>query len=149
MRISDWSSDVCSSDLQKRAQMSENREAFTRLIQEHREKRQPKAWQGTCLEYLERVKKDPSLAKLAHARLYDVVIQEGVEDLAQREDRRIKRIFGDEPVKAYNFFKNDFYGIEPQIAQIVSYLHSAALKGEESRPEIGRASGREKGCQYG
>src|SRR3546814_19077857 len=109
---------------QKRAQMSENREAFTRLIQEHREKRQPKAWQGTCLEYLERVKKDPSLAKLAHARLYEVVIQAGVAELAQREDRRIKRIFGAAPVKAYTFFHNDFSGIEHHKAPSVHSLPS-------------------------
>ena len=36
-------------------------------------------------------------------------------------------------MKVYNFFADEFFGIERTIAQIVRYFHSASLKGEESR----------------
>src|SRR5919198_1862554 len=50
-----------------------------------------------------------------------------------RGDRRAGRLFGDERLKIYDFFKDEFFGIEGAVAQIVRYLHSAALQGEESR----------------
>ena len=49
------------------------------------------------------------------------------------DDPRTKRLYKDEPVKVYNFFADEFFGIERTIAQIVRYFHSASLKGEESR----------------
>ena len=45
----------------------------------------------------------------------------------------MKRLYKDENLKAYNFFKDEFFGIERTISQIVRYFHSASLKGEESR----------------
>src|SRR5262249_6802705 len=44
-----------------------------------------------------------------------------------------KRLYKDEPVKVYEFFADEFFGIERTINQIVRYFHSASLKGEESR----------------
>ena len=46
---------------------------------------------------------------------------------------RVKRLYKDEALKVYNFFKDEFFGIERTISQIVRYFHSASLKGEESR----------------
>jgi serine protein kinase len=107
--------------------------SFAELIEKDRSLREAKLWRGSFLQYLEKVKEDPSICKLAHARLYDLVLEHGQEDLAKSEDPRIQRLFGDDPVKVYGFFKEEFFGIERTIAQIVRYLHSAALKGEESR----------------
>ncbi len=49
------------------------------------------------------------------------------------DDPRTKRLYKDEPLKVFNFFAEEFFGIERTIAQIVRYFHSASLKGEESR----------------
>ena len=49
------------------------------------------------------------------------------------DDPRTKRLYKDEPIKVYNFFADEFFGIERTIAHIVRYFHSASLKGEESR----------------
>jgi serine protein kinase len=36
-------------------------------------------------------------------------------------------------VKVFNFFADEFFGIEKTVSQIVRFFHSASLKGEESR----------------
>ncbi|GIW40658.1 MAG: serine protein kinase [Candidatus Binatia bacterium] len=109
------------------------RSSFERLIQEDRAARESRHWRGTFLEYLEKLRDEPGLAKLAHARIYDVIMSAGCSDILESDDPRIKRLFADEPLKVYHFFSEEFFGIERTIAQIVRYFHSAALKGEESR----------------
>jgi serine protein kinase len=106
---------------------------FAKLIQEDREQRQQQQWQGTFLEYLELVKADPGLAKSAHRRLHDMIIDAGVSELNPENDARIERIYGDEPIKVYGFFKEEFFGMERTLDKIVRYFHSAAMGGEECR----------------
>ncbi|MGH6898126.1 MAG: serine protein kinase [Geminicoccaceae bacterium] len=106
---------------------------FAKLIQEDREQRQQQLWQGTFLEYLELVKADPGLAKSAHRRLHDMITDAGVSELNPENDPRIERIYGDEPIKVYGFFKEEFFGMERTLDKIVRYFHSAAMGGEECR----------------
>ena len=113
--------------------MEQDKATFEKLIQEDRAARGVREWRGTFLDYLERVKQDPTLPKLAHARIHDIVTRGGMHDINESEDPRCKRLFKDESVKVYNFFTDEFFGIEKSLAQIARYFHSAALKGEESR----------------
>jgi serine protein kinase len=113
--------------------MKELESDFERIIQEDRSSREKHNWRGKFVDYLELVKKDPDLAKLAHARLHDVILGAGVSDIHEQDDPNSKRIFKDESLKVYRFFSEDFFGIEKVIAKIARYFHSAALKGEESR----------------
>src|SRR5262249_48180796 len=113
--------------------MEQEKGTFEKLIQEDRATREMRSWRGTFLEYLERVREDPALPKLSHARLHDVIMRTGVHDIGDLDDPRVKRLFKDESVKVYNFFANEFFGIEKVVAQIARYFHSASLKGEESR----------------
>jgi len=106
---------------------------FESLIRKDRDLGQVKPWKGNLLGYLEKVKDDPSIPKLSHARIYDIIIKSGVRDIQQTNEPRIKRLYKDESTKVYNFFSDEFFGIEKTIAQIVRYLHAASLKGEESR----------------
>ena len=106
---------------------------FERVIKEDRAARESKAWRGTLLDYLEVVKGDPIMTKLAHARIYDLIISAGLHPLNDTDDPRTKRLYKDEPLKVFDFFAEEFFGIERTIAQIVRYFHSASLKGEESR----------------
>jgi serine protein kinase len=57
----------------------------------------------------------------------------GMSSIIDSDDPRAKRLYKDEPLKVYNFFKDEFFGIERTVSQIVRYFHSASLKGEESR----------------
>ncbi|QKT04472.1 serine protein kinase [Ectothiorhodospiraceae bacterium 2226] len=113
--------------------MGEDKRTFADIIAKDREQREHKAWRGTFIDYLEKVKADPTIATLAHARMYRAITRDGVSDLSEVADPRIRRLYGDEPIRVYNFFKDEFFGIERTIQQIVRYFHSAALHGEESR----------------
>jgi serine protein kinase len=106
---------------------------FAKLIQEDREQRQQQQWQGSFLEYLDKVKEDPSLANLSHRRLFDMIDRQGVTKINPENDPRTQRLFGDEPIKVYNFFKDEFFGMERTLDKIVRYFHAAAMGGEESR----------------
>ena len=106
---------------------------FAALIENDRIERQRQEWQGTFLEYLELVKAQPDLADLAHRRVYHMIAGRGVADLDLEADPRAKRVFGDEPVKVYDFFKDEFFGMERTLEKIVRYFHAAAMGGEEAR----------------
>lgn len=113
--------------------MEERESKFQQMIREDRSNRDLKSWRGKFIEYLELVKKDPGLAKLAHARMYDIILAPGAADIHDSGDLRVKRLFKDESVKTYDFFSGEFFGIEKVVGKIARYFHSASLKGEESR----------------
>src|SRR5216110_782045 len=110
-----------------------DRPSFEQLIKEDRAARESKVWRGPFLEYLDLVREDPSVPKLAHARIFDNIMRNGTLDIQESDDPRVKRLYKDESFKVYNFFRDEFFGIEKTVAQIVRYFHSASLKGEESR----------------
>ncbi len=106
---------------------------FAKLIQQDRERRQQQHWQGTFIEYLDKVKEDASLANLSHRRLHEMIDTAGLTEINPESDPRVQRLFGDEPIKQYNFFKDEFFGMERTLDKIVRYFHAAAMGGEESR----------------
>src|SRR4249920_2458930 len=112
--------------------MDHNKE-FEILIKQDRDLHHARSWRGNLLGYLEKVKEDPTITKLAHARVYEMVMRGGARDILETEEPRVKRLYKDESLKVYNFFCEEFFGIEKTISQIVRYFHSASLKGEESR----------------
>ena len=106
---------------------------FSKIIADDRETRSEEKWTGTFLEYLEKVKKKPTVAKLAHQRIYDTIMTPGITEVSTVANPKLKRIYMDDSIKIYNFFADEFFGLEPTINQIVRYFSSAAMKGEESR----------------
>lgn len=106
---------------------------FKELIEQDREKGRKDEFEGTLLEYLQIIKENPEVAQLAHRRMYNLITNPGVEVLKSEENLRIRKIYGNETIKSYNFFKNDFFGIEKTLMKIASYFYSAAMNGEESR----------------
>src|ERR1700693_2145156 len=106
---------------------------FEQVIKKDRAARESTRWKGSLLEYLEVVKADPIITKLSHARIYDMIMSVGVRNVQDSDDQRSKRLHKDEPVKVFNFFADEFFGIEKTVSQIVRFFHSASLKGEESR----------------
>ena len=112
--------------------MDHNKE-FEALIKKDRDLHQSRSWRGNLLGYLEKVKADPTIAKLAHARTYDTIMKSGVRDIHENSDPHVKRLYKDESIKLFDFFNDEFFGIEKTLSQIVRYFHAASLKGEESR----------------
>lgn len=73
------------------------------------------AWSGTFKDYVELLKKDPSPAKTAHSRVYDMIKSHGVEDINGR--------------KRYKFFEQEIFGLDRAVEKLVEeYFHSAARR---------------------
>ncbi|EOT2912380.1 PrkA family serine protein kinase [Clostridium perfringens] len=106
---------------------------FKEFIKSDREKHNKQKFKGTFLDYLEIVKNNPDLAKLSHKRIYDLIMDKGFEILRPEENAKIKKIYGNEKIKRYNFFKEDFYGIDTVVMKLMNYFHSASMRGEEAR----------------
>ena len=106
---------------------------FKEFIRTDRESRNKDKFEGTFLDYLEILREDPNAAKLAHKRIYDIIMSKGVETLKGEENPKIRKIYGNETIKRYGFFRDEFFGIDTIIMKIVNYLYSASMKGEESR----------------
>ncbi len=87
---------------------------------------------GNFSDYLGLVKKDPGIVKSSHRRLYDAIIDQGVEKMPDSNPRK-SRIFDNDNVKVYKYFEDHFFGVERVIEKVMSFLHSAAHNGEESR----------------
>ncbi|MBE6051436.1 MAG: PrkA family serine protein kinase [Clostridium sp.] len=106
---------------------------FKEFIENDRENRNKEKFKGTFLDYLEIVKQYPDVAVLAHKRMHDIILSKGVDVLKAEENPRIRRIYGNDTIRKYGFFKDDFFGIDKVIMKLVNYFNSAAMKGEESR----------------
>jgi len=105
---------------------------FKNLIKKNREQQKREEFEGSFLEYLAVLNQKPEIVKLAHERIYKMVISKNVEIIKTDEDPVLRRLHGQDILKKYKFFEN-FYGIDKTLMKIVRYLKSAAMKGEESR----------------
>ncbi len=105
---------------------------ISEIIERERQGRERERFEGTFLDYVEIVRKNPDVAMLAHQRIYNLISKAGVEVVRTDECSRLRRIYGNDVIKKYKFFEN-FYGIDKTIMKIVRYFHSAAMAGEESR----------------
>ena len=105
---------------------------FLDLIEKQRNKKSKKKFKGTFLEYLELLQNDPSILKLAHKRLHDVIHEKGVKTV-DVGDEEYRSYFNGEKIRKYQYFHEEFFGMEPVIHKLMQFLKSAALKGEESR----------------
>lgn len=105
---------------------------FSELIRKDREERKKEKFEGTFLDYLQVLKENPDLSMLSHQRMFEIINGEGVKVINTVENPRLRRIYGNDVIKEYGFFK-DFYGIDKTIMKIVNYFNTAAMKGEESR----------------
>ncbi len=108
-----------------------SKKKFLDLIQKQRSEPKPEKFQGTFLEYLDVVSKNPDVTKLAHKRLYDTILKDGTGFMTNSE--RNHKLFDGEKITIYDYFDDEFFGVERQIAKIMRFLKSASLRGEESR----------------
>jgi serine protein kinase len=86
-----------------------------RKLEEFRAQEQALAWEGTFAEYFEIAKENPQVAQLSHARVFNMIMTDGVE-LGKRGETR------------YNFFNEEIFGLDRPLQQIVEYFNSAAQR---------------------
>ena len=84
-----------------------NKKDFLKLISQQRDKKTEEKFNGTLIDYVELVQANPSIAKLAHKRLYDAIVDVGFEEMSS-EDPRKRKIFKGDSVKVYDYFKDEF-----------------------------------------
>jgi serine protein kinase len=87
---------------------------------------------GTFLDYIEYIQENPGTVISSHRRLYEGIKRRGSQSITDSDPRKHK-IFNNENVKIYDYFKEHFFGMEKVIAKIMEFLKSAAHKGEESK----------------
>ncbi len=105
---------------------------FLDLIQAQRKKKKKQKFKGSLLDYFDLVKQDPSITKLAHKRLYNAIMEQGMQTMPESDSRKNK-VFDGDNIKVYDYFQSEFFGHERVIAKIMRFLKSAAKRGEESR----------------
>jgi len=81
---------------------------FEEIIARERDRKSKKRWTGSLLDYLEIVKKDPSIAKLSHQRIYDTIRNKGTSSVKDDDNPKLKKLFKDDQLLIYNFFKGEF-----------------------------------------
>tara|TARA_Y100000034_G_scaffold17814_1_gene19603 strand:- start:881 stop:2815 length:1935 start_codon:yes stop_codon:yes gene_type:complete len=112
--------------------MSKNKSKYLDIIASQRKKKTSEKFEGNLLDYFALLEKNPLLADRAHKRLYDVIVSHGVSTLEDEDPRKYKLFDGDN-VKVYDYFADEFFGMENVVSKILRYLRSAAHNGEESR----------------
>lgn len=84
-------------------------------VAEHRAESDRLTWNGTFEDYIELLRKDPTPAMTAHARVYEMIESFGVEEVGGH--------------KRYKFFEQEIFGLDRSIEKLVEeYFHSAARR---------------------
>ncbi|MBI4491584.1 MAG: PrkA family serine protein kinase [Chloroflexi bacterium] len=84
-------------------------------LEQYRTEERKLAWQGTFKDYFDIVVSSPTVSRLSHARLYDMIMAHGFE--VKRSGER-----------SYKFFASELYGIDKPLQQLVDYFASAARR---------------------
>ena len=84
-----------------------SKQKFLKIIETQRRGKKKQKFEGTFLDYLDVVNKDPSVVQLAHRRLSTVIGNHGIEEMPDSDPRK-RKIFDGENVKLYKYFENEF-----------------------------------------
>ncbi|WP_066635066.1 PrkA family serine protein kinase [Desulfolucanica intricata] len=88
---------------------------FLKRLEEYRANENKLYWQGTFQDYLELVKKEPSITQLSHARIYEMIKSAGIEEV--------------DGVKKFKFFSKEIFGLDKTLEKLVEeYFHPAARR---------------------
>jgi len=112
--------------------MSIKKQLLQQIKAQREESSKVKKFSGNLIDYIEMVEKDPTIVKSAHKRLHDAVEEHGSYAMLDSDSRKFK-IFDGEQIKIHKYFEGEFFGMETVIEKVMSFLSSAAHKGEESR----------------
>lgn len=88
---------------------------LVKRLEEYRDRERELQWEGTFAQYFEIASKNPKVGSLSHERIYDMIMDAGVDTTRTGEPH-------------YKFFEHEIFGIEKPLQQIVDYFHSAAQR---------------------
>ncbi len=84
-------------------------------LEEFRTREKEFSWEGNFSEYYEMVTRNPGLARLSHARVFDMIMASGAAS-------------NGDGLPNYQFFNQEVFGLEKSLQQIVEYFQSAAQR---------------------
>lgn len=105
---------------------------FLEVAEKHKKDSKKEKFSGTFSDYLELLEENKKVAILAHKKLYGAITKHGITRMSE-EDSRCNNLFNGESLKTYDYFQDRFFGMERPLSKIMRYLHSASMRGEESR----------------
>ena len=105
---------------------------FLTSVTKHRESKSKEKFGGVLEDYLKIIEKDSNIPSLAHKRLYDTITAHGITRMSE-SDGRCRKLFNAETLRTYDYFQDQFFGMEHALSKVMRFLHSASMKGEESR----------------
>ena len=105
---------------------------FLSAVTKHQKEQSKERFEGFLKDYLEILELNLDISALAHKRLYDAITKHGITRM-QDDDKRCRKLFNAEPLRTYDYFQDSFFGMERSLNKVMRFLHSAAMKGEESR----------------
>jgi serine protein kinase len=85
-------------------------------LSEYRSEEERLRWEGTFADYFELVKQNPRIARLSHGRIFDMIMDAGIEPHEELE------------LPNYRFFEGELFGLEKPLQQIAEYFNSAAQR---------------------
>jgi len=85
---------------------------LVKRLEEYRDREREIQWEGTFAQYFEIATKKQEVTRLAHERIYHMIMDSGVGTSRTGEP-------------LFNFFSDEIFGIEKPLQQIVEYFHSA------------------------
>ncbi|MFA7466859.1 MAG: PrkA family serine protein kinase [Desulfotomaculaceae bacterium] len=89
---------------------------FIKRMEEFRSLYRKDKWEGSFYDYLQMIKENPQVTQLAHARIYKMIEDSGVEELK-------------EGGKRYKFFNQELFGLDQTLENLVEeYFHPAARR---------------------
>jgi len=80
-------------------------------------------WEGTFVDYLDMVQKNPSIARTAYQRLYDMILSYGSESYTEFREELTHYKFFDDPIDGG---KDAVFGIDRHLMELVQMFQSAA-----------------------
>ncbi len=97
---------------------------FLKAAEEHRLQADKLCWEGTFTDYLEIVCRNPRVGGLSHARVYDMIMAAGVEDIDSNG------------VTDYLFFDQELFGLDRTLSHLVEEYFSPAARRLDIRKRI-------------
>ena len=105
--------------------MAKSNKDFLDLIIKQRSQKKNKKFKGTFLDYLNLLRDDPTVAKLAHVRLRDAIETHGTSYL-DTSTPRCRKLFDGERIRVYDYFSSEFFDSRTRNSVISKYRKSVA-----------------------
>lgn len=106
---------------------SDFRESLEQLI--HESKRDTEDWwEGTMKEYLARLYENPRIGQCAPARIFDMVMEKGTDEVPESE-----KLPHYEDMVRYKFFSQEIFGIEEVLHDLVRFFRAGANRTETGK----------------